>query len=127
MQTPQAMSDMEVQELTIDALVERMDVIRCRAQEERYPHIRESRTLGHLGIGKVADLMSTAAAQQMGGALKRKLADSAFRFLLQMDFVEAAMGISNVVLLPTHWQSPRYWINTASIAQYEIIASRIAL
>src|SRR5262249_40221496 len=48
-------------------------------------------------------------------------------FLLQVDFVLASSGISNRVLLPPKWSSPKYAINAACLAQYEIISSRIAL
>lgn len=121
------MSEVEVRALPLADLVDRMDVIRCRAQSERHPEIPDAKILERLGIGKVADVLNTITAREMSDATKRRLADATFRFLLQMDFVMAAMGISNVVVQPMRWSSPRSWINAASLAQYEIIASRIAL
>jgi hypothetical protein len=117
----------ELRALTLADLVDRMDTIRCRARAERYPQIRDPKVLDVVGIGRVADLMNTVAAQQMSEDLKRKLADATFRFLLQMDFEMAASGISNAFLQPADWSSLKYWINSAALAQYQIIAGRIAL
>src|ERR1700722_16561437 len=108
---PEPITEEELRKLTLASLVDRMDAIRYQAQSERYPHIREPKVLESIGIGTVADLLHTAAAQNMSDAGRRKLADPTFRFLLQIDFVMAAAGMSNAILQPMNWSSAKYWIN----------------
>jgi hypothetical protein len=128
--TPYSSDD--IKQLSLDALVERMDVVRLTAEKERYGsdlvEIREQ----HIPFPQVKHLMSTSTARQMDEPQRRKLADATFRFLLQMDMLSVSSGISNTVVYgPTYhegvWAYPSHWMASAVLDQYSIVASRIAL
>ena len=76
--------------------------------------------------------METKTRATMDETQARKLADTAFRFLLQMDMVTKASGIANAVIYgPKYneslWSNPSHWLKAAVLDQYTIVGSRIAL
>jgi hypothetical protein len=127
---PHSLND--IKKLSLDALVERMDIVRLTADKERYGSHWIEMKGKHDPLPQVKDLMSTFIARQMGEPQKRKLADAAFRFLLQMDMLSVSSGISNAVVYgPNYhdgiWAHPSRCMASAVLDQYQIIASRIAL
>lgn len=117
----------KIKSLSISDLVSRMDQVRLCAHEERWSHLPpEYRYQPHL----VSHLMGTELVLGKNEETRRDLAYCAFRYLLQMDLDLSASGISNLVssvYMEDQWTSPLYWINSAVLNQYKIIASRIAL
>jgi hypothetical protein len=76
--------------------------------------------------------MAASVVRQKDEELRRRIADAAYRFLLQMDLVSVASGISNQIMFGAKyseacWASPWYQMRTAVLGQYRIVASRIAL
>jgi hypothetical protein len=125
-------SEDDIKQLSLDALVERMDFVRVTAQKERYGLDSFEATEQLMPFPRVKDLMETSAARHIEESQKRKLADVAFRFLLQMDMLDVTGGITNTVIYgPNYheglWGHPSYWMKSAVLDQYTIIASRIAL
>ena len=119
----------EIKSLSIDALVQRMDDVRATAQHER---LGSDDWVARLPFPRVADLMSAQLVVAMDEPKRRRLADAAFRFLLQMDMLSVSHGITNAVVYgPNYneslWSSPSHWMKAAVLYQYAIVASRIAL
>ncbi len=121
----------QVTNLSLSSLIQRMDQVRLHAEEERY-----GKDFMKLHAGRpfqlVSQIMATKIVASKDEAAKRKLADCAFRYLLQMDLVSVALGISNKVVYGPHyheriWNSPLHWMRAAALDQYCIVASRIAL
>jgi hypothetical protein len=88
-------SEDDIKQLSLDALVERMDFVRVTAQKERYGLDSFEATEQLMPFPRVKDLMETSAARHIEESQKRKLADVAFRFLLQMDMLDVTGGITN--------------------------------
>jgi len=127
-----SISGKDIKKLSLAALVKRMDDIRVAAEIERYGtdifKIKEKVNT----FPRVADLLSTTSIKEKEEPQQRRLADAAFRFLLQMDMLTVSYGIANSVVYgpgyqEENWASPRYWMKVAVLEQYQIIASRIAL
>lgn len=122
----------QLKDMDIASLVQRMDEVRIHALEERYgkDFLNSSRSFSAYPL--VSQFMATKAIANKNDETQRKLADCAFRFLLQMDLLSVSSGISNDVLYgPSYseesWKSPKYWMKSAVLKQYSIVASRIAL
>ena len=109
----------DVKALPTSELVIRMDTIRRRATTERFPQIKDQSVLRTLEQGRVADLQDTILGRAMDDKRRCRLADASFRFLLQLDMLMAVAGISNSVLRPYNWSSPKYCINSTVLAQYK--------
>jgi hypothetical protein len=125
-------SEGELAALSLPALVQRMDDVRFEAEIQRYGSEWVSQRSTHFPFPRVADLMSTAAATSKSEDAGRRLAELAFRFLLQMDLLSVASGIGNAVVYgPGYheglWLQPSHRMKSAVLDQYQIIASRIAL
>lgn len=121
-----------IQALQIDDLVRRMDDIRHAVQIETYGTEWVSMHEEHFPMPRVADLLCTSKGKQLDEKKARRLADSAFRFLVQMDMLSVSSGISNQVIdgrnySEAAWQSPKHQLKAAVLDQYQIVASRIAL
>ncbi len=124
------LSPEQVKSLNIVDLVARMDEVRLRAQEERYG--KELTKLISMPFPLVGQIMETKKIRAKDEQYKRRVADAAFRYLLQMDLVSVSAGIANkIVFGPEYtedrWKSPAHWMRFAVLDQYSIIASRIAL
>jgi len=122
----------EIKSLSLEALVQRMDDVRVKAQHERYGPDLMAHLETHFPLPRVADLLSTKLAIAMGEPKQWRLADAAFRFLLQMDMLNVSAGITNAVVYRPNfndslWSSPNHWMKVAIMDQYAIVASRIAL
>jgi hypothetical protein len=120
----------EVKSLDIVALVCRMDEVRLHTEEERYGKDFSKFMLSPFPL--VSQIMETKIIRDKGEQFKRRVADSAFRFLLQMDLLSVSAGITNMVVYrpeytEEQWKSPLHWMRVAVLDQYNIIASRIAL
>ena len=124
----------EVKNLSLSSLVQRMDDIRVEIGVER--HGIDFFTLrgetNPFPIPKVACLMATLSVQNKDENQQRRIADAAFRFLLQLDMLSVSSGISNKIVYgpdykEENWKKPLQWIRASVIDQYQIVASRIAL
>lgn len=128
----QSLTRDEVRSLDSKTLAHRMDNIREVSQLERHGPNMFKLQSEISGFPRVADLLETKAATQLDEEGKKKLADIAFRFLLQLDLLIVASGIGNKVLYgraytDSQWASPAYQMRNAVLGQYQIVASRIAL
>ena len=118
----------EVKSLDLASLVARMDDVRKLAENERYGS-------SHLQIAAfplVAQVMRTQEVRGQDEAAQRRIADAAFRFLLQLDLLSVSSGIVNREVFGPHysddrWESPLHWMKSAVLAQHQIIGSRVAL
>lgn len=122
----------EVRELPLADLVQRMDTVRETADRERSGSKWFTLMDQHHPYPRVADLMSTTIASALDETEGRRLADAAFRFLLQRDLLMVACGIGNTVIYGPNfheglWSSPAHRMKSAVLDQYGIVASRIAL
>lgn len=120
----------QVIEMSLADLVCRMDQVREHAQKERYG--ADFQKIMAFPFPLVTQLIETSTVLAKDDVTKRRLADCAFRYLLQMDLLSVSAGISNkVVYGPEYseerWQSPVHWMRAAVLDQYSIVASRIAL
>jgi hypothetical protein len=127
---PEVLSADEIKSMDLAALVIRMDQVRSYADYERYRSIGAKASSFRVPL--VADVMATSVVRQKDEKLRRRIADAAYRFLLQMDLVSVASGISNQIMFGAKyseacWASPWYQMRTAVLGQYRIVASRIAL
>ena len=124
------LSPEHVKKMDIASLVHRMDEVRRHAMEERYGKDYITHSVPTFPL--VDQFMATKTVASKNEESKRKLADCAFRYLLQMDIVSVSSGISNREVYGTSyheniWNSPLHWMKVASLNQYSIVASRIAL
>jgi hypothetical protein len=122
----------EIKDLSVNDLIKRMDNVRYFAEIERYGSDWVISKEEHFPYPRVADIFSIDAVINMNESKKRRLADAAFRFLLQLDMLIVSSGISNTVINgpnydKAQWKSPNHWMKAAVLDQYQIIASRIAL
>lgn len=122
----------EIKALSIDSLINRMDKVRVTAEIERYGEDHFKHSEQRTPFPRVADLGGTQSWGDLEESTQRRLADAAFRFLLQLDLISASLGISNVVVYGPNfndesWKSPSHWLRMAALSQYIIVASRIAL
>lgn len=118
----------EVKSLDLASLVARMDAVRKLAENERYG----SSHLQIAALPLVAQVMRTQEVRGKDEAAQRRIADAAFRFLLQLDLLSVSSGIVNREVFGPHysddrWESPLHWMKSAVLAQYQIIGSRVAL
>ncbi|MGL4488681.1 MAG: hypothetical protein ACRCU5_04465 [Rhizobiaceae bacterium] len=125
------MSEEELTDLPTSTLVQRMDDVRFLAVVQR-SGIEWARLLGPFEFPRVADLLKTKVATIKTDEQQRRLADAAFRFLLQIDFLYVASGIKNDTVYGSGFDEmllsqPLHRMKSAAIDQYQIIASRIAL
>lgn len=119
----------EVKSLDLASLVARMDDVRGLAENERHGSIRLQLPFQFPMVGQV---MCTQTVRGQDEATQRRIADTAFRFLLQLDLLSVSSGIGNrEVFGPLYsealWASPLHWMKSAVLDQYQIIGSRVAL
>lgn len=122
----------QINALPINDLIERMDLVRVYAEEERFGPDWLTYREKFFPYPRVADLHSANSFATMDDQHQRRLVDAAFRFLLQVDLLMVSGGITNTVIYgPDHtdaiWSSPNQWMRAAVLRQYDIVASRIAL
>jgi hypothetical protein len=122
----------EVKGLPLNDLIQRMDDVRYHAEQERYSSELLALREKAFPFPRVADIFTVETTIRMDDQTKRRLADAAFRFLLQFDFLMVSSGITNAVVYGENyhvslWCSPNHWMRAAVLDQYQIVASRIAL
>ena len=120
----------EIRSLSVDDLVVRMDDVRKRAIEDRYPPPVSDTMLRDRPW--VRDIVGSESVRSRNEAVQKKIADATFQFLLQLDFLDVTSGTMNKVVWgpgyhDSMWSSPAHWMRYAALSQYMIISSRIAL
>lgn len=120
----------DVEGMSLTSLVQRMDEVRQRAQQERYGDLAAA--TGFPPLPLVRDIMKTSRVAAMDDTTARGVAYCAFRYLLQQDLLSVGLGIANRELFgpdydEARWRSPLFRMRAAMLDQYGIVASRIAL
>lgn len=124
------LSEESLDALSVETLVQRMDLILRTSELERYGEylagLQEPR---HMWVRSVVD---SPVGQRFEEPQQRRLAYLTFQFLLQMQYGMATMGAMNALYYdragndPEAHRSPALRITKAALDQYGIISSRIA-
>ena len=88
----------QVAQLSVPEPIERMDSVRVQAEIERHGEAWFTQHQASFPYPRVTDLVSTLVFTSSEEQKRRRLADAAFRFLLQIDFLTVSGGISNGVV-----------------------------
>ena len=82
----------QVAQLSVPELIERVDSVRVRAEIERHGEAWFTQHQASFPYPRVTDLVSTLVFTSSEEQKRRRLADAAFRFLLQIDFLTVSGG-----------------------------------
>jgi len=129
--TVQPISREELDNLSLNALIKRMDEFHKVIIVQRYG--KELASLrSKQNSPSVGSIMNTDRVKEFNSTLQRKVAYKVFSFVTQMDFLEIAIGASNKLVYNQlydevkSWQSPNTQSKHAAIQQWGIVASRVS-
>lgn len=114
--------------LTLQELVRRMDDILLQSIIERYGQINEG-----FPVCLVSDIINTKRIAAQSEKQRRKIAHIAFSYLVQLELNSVSGGFSNAILFTpgyndtSSWQSPLFRLRDGALSQYQIVSSRIAM
>lgn len=128
----QSLSLSQLQNLSLEELIGRMDSVRFAAWRDRYSHIPEFLRNTSIPYRSLTEFMITKRAQEMKEADRRRLAYFVFQYLFQSDLITTTWGISNKIVFENpydeyRWSFPRQWFMHSALEQYQIISSRVLL
>lgn len=121
-----AISDQELDALSLVELISRMDTFLFVAHGERYGSIHPASP-----EPTVSELMCATLIANKPEDERRRIAYVSFGYLAQVQFSSISSGIANRVLFDNEfevakWQSPVFRLRHAALTQYQIVCSRIA-
>lgn len=122
------LSQAELDELSVSALVERMDVLLQQSRTERYGPKR-----GGFPESLVSHIISTKRVSVFSDVLQRRIAHITFAYLVELELNSVSSGFANAILFTsdyderTSWLSPTFRLREGAIRQYQIVSSRISM
>jgi hypothetical protein len=114
-----------LQALSLEKLVERMDRILLRSDQERGHH-------DSFPVNLVSSIIKTKKVTALQDEQKRKVAHIAFDYLVERELNSVSSSFANKILFTPEyndsaWLSPTFRLRHGAIQQYQIISSRIAM
>jgi hypothetical protein len=118
------LTEEQLDELPLSALIQRMDAFLVQSHKERYGSSLAS-------IELTSQLMGTACVRQRSETEQRKIAYVCFSYLVQLQMESVASGMTNKILYAEKyteqdWLSPVFRLREGALRQYSTISSRIA-
>ena len=124
------LTDEELDSLSVEGLVARMDHFLATNRLERYGAVTVAE--GFSSRPTVAEFVATNAISQQSDDRRRALAHLCFGFLIQLELCEVAGGMANRELYNHNFNaecnhSPAFRLRDGVFWQYDIVASRMAM
>lgn len=122
------LSQAELDDLSVSALVERMDALLQRSRTERYGPDR-----GLFPESLVSHIITAKRVSAFPDALQKRIAHISFAYLVELELNSVSSGFANHILFTcdyderTSWLSPTFRLREGAIRQYQIMSSRIAM
>ena len=122
------LSQVELDELPVAALVERMDALLQESRTERYGTNRNV-----FPESLVSQIISTQRVSALLDDLRKRIANISFAYLVELELNSVSSGFANTVLFngdydeQASWLSPTFRLREGAIRQYQIVSSRIAM
>ena len=124
--TMHEISPSDLDAMSLEQLVARMDEFILESHRERYGPRRET-----FSIALPSEAVQTVTVRSLPEPQARRVAQLCFAYLVQLELEGMPSGFANALLYtPTYtaadWQSPVFRLREAAIRQYQIIAGRVA-
>lgn len=121
-----SISEAELDTLSLDSLVRRMDEFLLQTHRERYDNFPEI-----FPIAVPSELIHSISVRQRPDVEIRRIAYICFSYLVQLQLDSVSSGFANRLLYTedyklSDWGSPVFRLRNSAIQQYQIICSRIA-
>jgi hypothetical protein len=119
-------SEAELDALTLDAVVNRMDEFLTQSHIERYGAIDNL-----FPVLRTNELVNSAVVLQRPEVDQRRIAYICFDYLVQLQLDSVSSGMANKILYGenyslANWSSPVFRLRDGALRQYQITCSRVA-